>query len=78
MTTWQYMTVMASTSAQGEKKLIEFDTRGTRRDIAGDSHISAVLRHLNQLGAEGWEVINVDPPAGTGWSVFTYLLKRPT
>ena len=79
MTTWQYMAVMASTSVQGEKKLIEFDATGDRRDIAWDSSISAVLQHLNRLGAQGWDVVNVDPPGSAGgWSVTTYLLKKPS
>ena len=68
MQKWEYMTLQL---AMNEKEnLVWLDAQEDDRNVSS---------RLNELGSEGWELVNVDTNSFSGVTVRTvFYLKRPT
>ena len=79
MIKWEYRSISIATYDwnANETKRVAFEINTSQEVISLSPDETKVMRELNQLGRQGWEVISVNYDRLPDGVIVEYFLKRP-
>jgi hypothetical protein len=80
---WEFCDIYAASKSDTDDgaavvvitRVVDGKAKNERWDIPGDTFLKRLIELLNELGAEGWEVVNVSRHS-VNTETMSYFLKR--